>query len=1249
MNTLNTSGKTSITIDGSVLLRGDYSVIDKDLIISTDSDTVLVKDYFVNLPTLVSPQGASLTPKLVSSLSAYQSNEFLAFQDPKAIGEITVTDGPIVITRVGQKIELQQGDFIYLNDFVDVGQNTVGITFKDDTALSLEPGAKMVVDEFYYDPEANQGGMNADVIGGSFSFVSGNIAKVGNDAMTVSTPVLTIGVRGTQVAGRANQEGEDNEIVLLPNADGTVGEISIKNDSGEVILTEAYQATTITSAIMPPTVPVILPKEIVLKKYAKTISTTRKTEKIKEVERETEEATKEKEEAESEKEQLEEEAEELEEEAEQLEEEKEQLEEEAEQLEEEKEQLEEKAEELKEEIAELEEKLENADADEIEEIQEELAEAEQEIEEVEEQVEEVIEEEKVIEQKVEQVEEKVEEVKQEVQQIEQKVEFVEEKIVQVEEKFDAIVEEFEVFQEEFVQEFQDFIPEEEIEQFMEEAPLEIIEEFQEKIIEKLENDGVELQENIEEEPEDIFAEENVKEKLEEIEEKQEELIEKADELMEKDMQLQEEAQALEEEAKALEEEAQALEEAAEEAYANNDQEAIQEIEEQFQQLDEERQQIDQGFQEIDEQYEELDENFEELNNEFFAMDEELQEVFQDGPMVVRVPEDGPGYNENDDVFNVPEDQQININVEEFLAEEKQNALQNNEFAIEADNFFNDQEVQEALPDDIDQNVQDMMVIQAGNLDEYFVGAGAGIETPEDFYAEDPMQDFYNIVDNNEELYNAERDAQDFMDDLIEDLAAENNINVAPWLDMPNDVTVTESNAKTSGVVVGYVYGSDANGDTLTYSIFDDPTGALSLSGNTITWDGTFANITQDTTYTVLLKVQDPYGASDIDSFNITVTADGFVTYTKATVGVHYQDDGTNQSGGEQVAPVMAEFVEDIGHTASIMNSFTSSNLDDLDLLWVTESYHSGNPFASAMASGGAINTWVNNGGTLIFHDRSYATNEVLPNTGGANFSNSGPQDSDDVTFASGTSLLTNGPAGVMYNTITEAINNSGYTLDGGSLSTHGRTLISSLPSDAVATIFDDDQNTDYATDFWYGYGSGHVYYSHIPLDCYIGGNCDPDNSNDNRPQSQYRSIWDEGSDVYAQNLLHYMLNQVKYTSTDQHKYQGTGAAEAIAGTHNSDIIFGRDGGDTLWGGGGADDFLYTQTWQTDPGSHDTILDFNSSEDRIDISAITSGASVSRTLSNGTRFKLDTDNNGSYEMEIELVGYTGTADDVTVIT
>ena len=124
MNTLNASGKTSITIDGSTLLNGDYSVSNKDLIISTDSDTTLVKDYFVDLPNLVSPQGATLTPNLVSSLSAYQPNKFVAFEDPKAIGEITVTDGPIVITRQGQKIELNTNLFyilIFLALFPSIG------------------------------------------------------------------------------------------------------------------------------------------------------------------------------------------------------------------------------------------------------------------------------------------------------------------------------------------------------------------------------------------------------------------------------------------------------------------------------------------------------------------------------------------------------------------------------------------------------------------------------------------------------------------------------------------------------------------------------------------------------------------------------------------------------------------------------------------------------------------------------------------------------------------------------------------------------------------------------------------------------------------------------------------------------------------------------------------------------------------------------------------------------------------------
>jgi hypothetical protein len=878
------------------------------------------------------------------------------FKDPQAIGKITTAEQSFTIQRGDQTLTLNEGDFIYLDDVISAGGTSVGIAFADETTMSVDPNSTMVIDDFVYDPEnPTVGSMNANVLEGNFSFVSGQIAKTGADAMKVTTPVLTIGVRGTQVAGKANTEGEDNEIVLLPNSDGTVGQILIANQSGEVLLTKAYEATVITDAYTVPTVPVILPKAVVLKKFATTIATTKKTEAKAEVERETEEAVREKEKAEEEKEELEEEKEKLEEEAEELEEEKEELEEKVEELEEEaeevaeekeeieekldeafeeKEEIEEKQEEVAEEIEQLEEELADAPIQEREKIEKELQALEEEFEEIEEEVAEIEEEIKVVakekvevEKKVREIEKEFVEAKEDFVEIEQKVEIVEKEVLQViekeqvieqeiqlvEEKFEAIVEKFEVFQEAFVQEFEDFIPEEEIQQFMEEAPQEIIEEFQENIIEKLEEEKINVQENANEveRDEDPFAEENVEKKLDELDEKQEELIEKADELMEKDMQLQEEAKELDEKAKELEDEAQQLEKEAEEAYRNNDQEAIEEIEEQFQQLDEERQQIDENFQEIDEQYQEINEDFEQLNEEFVAIDEEFQEVFQTNEnMPVRIPEDGPMYNEDNDVFDVPIDEQVEVNVEEFIQEEKQNVTDNNQFAQEAEDFFENEEIQEM---DIDQNVQDMFIINTSQIDEFITGNT--VDSADDYYAqEDEMDDYFNVVDNNEELYNTQLEADNWFDQFIEDLAQDQNINVAPWLDMPNDTSVAESLAVDS--TLGYVYGSDANGDQLTYSIFSDPSGKLRISGNRIYLDSAFS-VTEDTTYNILLKVQDPYGASDIDEWQITVENNHSPTIS-TTSAVSLAED---VSTGTSVSTISASDAE----SETITYSITAGN------------------------------------------------------------------------------------------------------------------------------------------------------------------------------------------------------------------------------------------------------------------------------------------------------------------------------------
>jgi len=49
-----------------------------------------------------------------------------------------------------------------------------------------------------------------NMVEGAFSFISGEIAKTGPDAMLISTPVATVGIRGTTVAGKAAVEGNEN-------------------------------------------------------------------------------------------------------------------------------------------------------------------------------------------------------------------------------------------------------------------------------------------------------------------------------------------------------------------------------------------------------------------------------------------------------------------------------------------------------------------------------------------------------------------------------------------------------------------------------------------------------------------------------------------------------------------------------------------------------------------------------------------------------------------------------------------------------------------------------------------------------------------------------------------------------------------------------------------------------------------------------------------------------------------------------
>ena len=248
------------------LPKANFSKTQTDLLITSPAgDEILLVDFFTNfeLPSLKTENGLLLKGTLIDTLSgSFTPGQYAQANDANvlSIGEVSSVTGEAKATRLdGTTVNLSTGDPVFQGDTVETtGAGAIGLVFLDKTTLSLSEGGKMVLDELVYDPATGTGSMAVDMVEGAFSFVSGEIAKTGPDAMKVSTPVATIGIRGTTVAGKAAVEGNENSFTLLQDADGGVGQISVSNAGGTQVLAQVGATTSITSFTAPPPPPIIL-------------------------------------------------------------------------------------------------------------------------------------------------------------------------------------------------------------------------------------------------------------------------------------------------------------------------------------------------------------------------------------------------------------------------------------------------------------------------------------------------------------------------------------------------------------------------------------------------------------------------------------------------------------------------------------------------------------------------------------------------------------------------------------------------------------------------------------------------------------------------------------------------------------------------------------------------------------------------------------------------------------------------------
>ena len=246
--------------------KAQLSRVETDLVaVSPRGERIEFIDYFTNfdLPSIQTENGLVFKGSLIDALAgSIAPGQYVQASDSGAlsIGEVSNVTGSANATRIdGTTVNLANGDPVFQGDTVEVSSSgAVGLVFLDKTTLSLSEGGKMVLDELVYDPSTGTGSMAVDMVEGAFSFVSGEIAKTGPDAMKVSTPVATIGIRGTTVAGKAAVEGNENSFTLLQDADGGVGQISVSNAGGTQVLSQVGATTNIVSFTAPPPPPIIL-------------------------------------------------------------------------------------------------------------------------------------------------------------------------------------------------------------------------------------------------------------------------------------------------------------------------------------------------------------------------------------------------------------------------------------------------------------------------------------------------------------------------------------------------------------------------------------------------------------------------------------------------------------------------------------------------------------------------------------------------------------------------------------------------------------------------------------------------------------------------------------------------------------------------------------------------------------------------------------------------------------------------------
>ncbi|MCB9979441.1 MAG: FG-GAP repeat protein [Rhodospirillales bacterium] len=208
---------TGWTVDAEILQEGEDLVLQ-----APDGSQAVVHGYFTadHPPVIQGTEGGALTPALVHSF-VHDAGPVLyaaagSATDVSPVGQIDEMDGQATIIRTdGSKEPAAIGTPVYEGDVIETGAHgSVNIVFADETSFAVSENARLAIDEYVYDPANESGETHFSVLRGMFVFTSGLVGREDPDDVKIETPMGSIGIRGTIIAGNA----DSGEITVVEGA-----------------------------------------------------------------------------------------------------------------------------------------------------------------------------------------------------------------------------------------------------------------------------------------------------------------------------------------------------------------------------------------------------------------------------------------------------------------------------------------------------------------------------------------------------------------------------------------------------------------------------------------------------------------------------------------------------------------------------------------------------------------------------------------------------------------------------------------------------------------------------------------------------------------------------------------------------------------------------------------------------------------------------------------------------------------------